>query len=126
MKKKVIVYVDGYNFYYGLRNGGMAWKRTYWLDIVRQEIQVSQLWFQEQDIRGEGVGCEGGNGHAHRCLHQALRCERHCISRQRHDTVGGNYQVVCSRASRNCFRAAKSEVIRSGGQMRCGFVDGAI
>jgi uncharacterized LabA/DUF88 family protein len=34
-KKKVIVYVDGYNFYYGLRNGGSRWKRTYWLDIVK-------------------------------------------------------------------------------------------
>ena len=35
IKKKVIVYVDGYNFYYGLRNGGAAWKRTYWLDVVK-------------------------------------------------------------------------------------------
>ena len=34
-KKKVIVYVDGYNFYYGLRNGGFRWKRLYWLDIVK-------------------------------------------------------------------------------------------
>ena len=34
-KKQVIVYVDGYNFYYGLRNGGSRWKRTYWLDIVK-------------------------------------------------------------------------------------------
>lgn len=34
-KKIVIVYVDGYNFYYGLRNGGSKWKRTYWLDIVK-------------------------------------------------------------------------------------------
>ena len=34
-KKKVIVYVDGYNFYYGLRNGGPKWKRIYWLDIVK-------------------------------------------------------------------------------------------
>jgi len=34
-KKKVIVYVDGYNFYYGLKNGGAKWKRLYWLDIVR-------------------------------------------------------------------------------------------
>ena len=34
-KKKVIVYVDGYNFYYGLRNGGAKWKRLYWLDIVK-------------------------------------------------------------------------------------------
>ena len=34
-KKKVIVYVDGYNFYYGLKNGGAKWKRLYWLDIVK-------------------------------------------------------------------------------------------
>lgn len=34
-KKRVIVYVDGYNFYYGLRNGGASWKRLYWLDVVR-------------------------------------------------------------------------------------------
>ncbi|WP_092072774.1 hypothetical protein [Prevotella sp. tf2-5] len=33
-KKKVIVYVDGYNFYYGLKHGGSMWKRLYWLDIV--------------------------------------------------------------------------------------------
>ena len=34
-KKKVIVYVDAYNFYYGLKNGGTKWKRFYWLDIVK-------------------------------------------------------------------------------------------
>ena len=34
-QKRVIVYVDGYNFYYGLRNGGAKWKRVYWLDIVK-------------------------------------------------------------------------------------------
>lgn len=34
-KKKVIVYVDGYNFYYGLKNGGAKWRRFYWLDIVK-------------------------------------------------------------------------------------------
>ena len=34
-KKKVIVYVDGYNFYYSLKNGGTKWKRFYWLDIVK-------------------------------------------------------------------------------------------
>ena len=34
-KKQVIVYVDGYNFYYGLRKGGPKWKRLYWLDIVK-------------------------------------------------------------------------------------------
>jgi len=30
--KKVIVYVDGFNFYYGLKSKG--WKKYYWLDIV--------------------------------------------------------------------------------------------
>ena len=34
-KKRVIVYVDGYNFYYGLKNGGTKWKRHYWLDMVK-------------------------------------------------------------------------------------------
>ena len=34
-KKKVIVYVDGYNFYYGLKYGGNKWKRHYWLDMVK-------------------------------------------------------------------------------------------
>ena len=34
-KKKVIVYVDGYNFYYGLKHGGARWKRLYWLDVVK-------------------------------------------------------------------------------------------
>lgn len=33
--KKVIVYVDGYNFYYGLKHGGSTWKRLYWLDVVK-------------------------------------------------------------------------------------------
>ena len=31
-KQKVIVYVDGFNFYYGLKNP--KWKKYYWLDIV--------------------------------------------------------------------------------------------
>lgn len=30
--QKVIVYVDGFNFYYGLKSKG--WKKYYWLDIV--------------------------------------------------------------------------------------------
>lgn len=34
-KKKVIVYVDGYNFYYGLKNGKEKWRRAYWLDVVK-------------------------------------------------------------------------------------------
>ncbi|MBO7559013.1 MAG: NYN domain-containing protein [Bacteroidaceae bacterium] len=32
-KKKVIVYVDGFNFYYGLK-ASPKWKKYYWLDIV--------------------------------------------------------------------------------------------
>lgn len=33
-KQKVIAYVDGFNFYYGLK-GDPKWKRYYWLDIVK-------------------------------------------------------------------------------------------
>jgi len=32
-KQKVIVYVDGFNFYYGLRSKG--WRKYYWLDMVK-------------------------------------------------------------------------------------------
>lgn len=32
-KQKVIVYVDGFNFYYGLKK--YPWKKYYWLDIVK-------------------------------------------------------------------------------------------
>ena len=46
-KKKVIVYVDGYNFYYGLRNGGMGWKRVYWLDIVKL---FERMMFADQEL----------------------------------------------------------------------------
>lgn len=31
-KQRVIVYVDGYNFYYGLKE--INWKKFYWLDLV--------------------------------------------------------------------------------------------
>jgi len=33
MKQKVIVYVDGFNFYYGLKSKG--WRKYYWLDMVK-------------------------------------------------------------------------------------------
>jgi len=46
-KKKVIVYVDGYNFYYGLRNGGTSWRRTYWLDIVKL---FERMMFADQEL----------------------------------------------------------------------------
>ena len=32
-KQKVFVYVDGFNFYYGLRSKG--WRKYYWLDMVK-------------------------------------------------------------------------------------------
>jgi uncharacterized LabA/DUF88 family protein len=32
-KKKVIVYVDGFNFYYGLKSKN--WRKYYWLDMVK-------------------------------------------------------------------------------------------
>jgi uncharacterized LabA/DUF88 family protein len=32
-KPRAIVYVDGFNFYYGLKSKG--WKKYYWLDIVK-------------------------------------------------------------------------------------------
>lgn len=33
-KQRVIVYIDGFNFYYGLRKD-VRWKKYYWLDIVK-------------------------------------------------------------------------------------------
>lgn len=33
-KQRVIVYIDGFNFYYGLRKN-RSWRKYYWLDIVK-------------------------------------------------------------------------------------------
>lgn len=33
-KQRVIVYIDGFNFYYGLKKD-QKWKKYYWLDIVK-------------------------------------------------------------------------------------------
>ncbi len=33
-KQKVIVYIDGFNFYYGLRKNAV-WRRYYWIDVVK-------------------------------------------------------------------------------------------
>jgi len=33
-KQRVIVYVDGFNFYFGLKSN-VKWKKYYWLDIVK-------------------------------------------------------------------------------------------
>ena len=45
-KQKVIVYVDGFNFYYGLK-GDPKWKRYYWLDIVK----FFELFMRPAEIR---------------------------------------------------------------------------
>jgi len=33
--QRVIFYVDGFNFYYGLKSMGKSWKKYYWLDMVK-------------------------------------------------------------------------------------------
>ena len=33
-KQRVIVYIDGFNFYYGLKST-TRWRKYYWLDIVK-------------------------------------------------------------------------------------------
>jgi len=33
-KKRVIVYIDGFNFYFGLRSNPQ-WKKYYWIDVVK-------------------------------------------------------------------------------------------
>ncbi|MDR2424701.1 MAG: NYN domain-containing protein [Prevotellaceae bacterium] len=33
MKQRVIVYIDGFNFYYGLKS--QNWCKYYWLDLVK-------------------------------------------------------------------------------------------
>ena len=33
-KQKVIIYVDGFNFYYGLKKN-RQWRRYYWLDVIK-------------------------------------------------------------------------------------------
>jgi len=34
-QKRVISYIDGFNFYYGLKNAGSKWKKFYWIDITK-------------------------------------------------------------------------------------------
>ncbi|MBI5653676.1 MAG: hypothetical protein HZC40_24990 [Chloroflexi bacterium] len=41
--QRIIAYVDGYNFYYGLRHKG--WRRLYWLNIqamARELLRANQ------------------------------------------------------------------------------------
>lgn len=33
-KQRVIVYIDGFNFYFGLKHNA-KWKKYYWLDVVK-------------------------------------------------------------------------------------------
>jgi uncharacterized LabA/DUF88 family protein len=50
MKKRVNIYVDGFNFYFGLRSKG--WKKYYWLDVVsffekfmRQDQELKNVFY---------------------------------------------------------------------------------
>lgn len=52
-KQRVIVYIDGFNFYFGLKHNA-KWKKYYWLDIVKlfesfmrpnQELVCGQVLF---------------------------------------------------------------------------------
>ena len=40
-KQKVIVYVDGFNFYYGLRKN--RWRKYYWIDMASQGKDSSRI-----------------------------------------------------------------------------------
>lgn len=60
-KQRVIVYVDGFNFYYGLRED-KRWRRYYWLDVVafferfmkpNQEL-VSVKYFSARPTNDQG------------------------------------------------------------------------
>ena len=42
-KKKVIVYVDGYNFYYGLKHGGNKCDNIVWLEHYKARFVQSML-----------------------------------------------------------------------------------
>ena len=33
-KQRIIVYIDGFNFYYGLKSN-KRWRKYYWLDVVK-------------------------------------------------------------------------------------------
>lgn len=44
-RQRVIVYVDGFNFYYGLKAKG--WKKFYWLDIIKF---FSSMLNENQDL----------------------------------------------------------------------------
>lgn len=38
MKKRTIVYIDGFNFYYSLKKstvGGFNWRKYYWIDLIK-------------------------------------------------------------------------------------------
>ena len=41
-KQRVIVYIDGFNFYFGLKSNA-KWKKYYWLDIVTIRMLTSRV-----------------------------------------------------------------------------------
>jgi hypothetical protein len=42
MKQRINIYIDGFNFYYGLKHN--SWRKHYWLDLVK---------FFEQFVRND-------------------------------------------------------------------------
>lgn len=60
-KFRVNVYIDGFNFYYGLKNKG--WKKYYWLDVVKfyeqfikDNQELIQLYYCTAKTTNKGQG----------------------------------------------------------------------
>ena len=47
-KQKVIVYVDGFNFYYGLKKNP-SWKRYYWKYTANKTVTLAN-WLAMADV----------------------------------------------------------------------------
>ena len=43
MIERVIVYIDGFNLYFGLKSKG--WKRYYWLNLQKLAIKLLKAFF---------------------------------------------------------------------------------
>ena len=53
MKKKVNIYVDGFNFYYGLKDmvkHKRDWRKFYWIDLVKL---FEQFLLEDEDFLDE-------------------------------------------------------------------------
>jgi hypothetical protein len=80
-KQKVIVYVDGFNLYYGLKKN-LRWRRYYWLDVVKffemfmkpnQELLCVKYFSAKPDnldkaLRRDGKVSIHARGEKHNCM----------------------------------------------------------